>query len=121
MLTKDQISAAKDRPREFVPIKEWTPEGETFDPTKHGVYVSTMTARENGAWELGLHRDKSDPKQDDANLRAKLAVLCVQNEDGSKTFEPADAEWLGEKAHGPLVKIFSVAVRLNQLHGDKGE
>lgn len=115
MLTKDQIKAAKDRPRVFVPIVEWTPDGETFDPTRHGVYVGTMTAREKDAWDLEIYGDENRESAVKENIRAKLAVRTVQNEDGSLMFTPDDIAWLGEKASGPLAKIFDAASPVNKL------
>lgn len=113
MLSIDQIRAAKDRPREFVAIEEWTPEGESFDPAKHGVFVGVMAARDKDAWELEVFGDNSaDARQ---NARAKLAVRTVQNDDGSLMFAPADSEWLGTKSQGPLSTIFDVAMRLNKM------
>lgn len=119
MLSIDQIKAAKDRPREFVPISDWTPEGETFDPAEHGVFVGVMAARDKDAWELEVFGDESaDARQ---NARAKLAVRTVQNDDGSLMFTPADADWLGNKSQGPLSEIFDVAMRLNKMSAEAHE
>lgn len=112
MLNKEQIRSAKDRPREFVPIPEWCPEGETFDPKVHGVYVGTLTAKQKDAYEFEVLRRKGN---ENINVRAMMAVRCVQNEDGTRMFEDAEAEWLGEKAAGPISAIFDVAVRLNSV------
>lgn len=112
MLTKDQIRSANDRPREFVPVPEWTPAGETFDPTKHGVWVGTMSGRDRDSYEAELLKRKAG---DLANVRAVLACRAIQNEDGSRMFTDADAEWLGDKAAGPLSQIFDVTLRLNKL------
>ncbi|WP_254509889.1 hypothetical protein [Anatilimnocola floriformis] len=114
MLTKEQIRGAQDRPREWVPTESWTPEGETFDKTKHGVWVCTMSGRDRDSWE----QDCLNRKGNHVNLRATLAVRVVHDADGKRIFTDADAEWLGEKSPGPLSDIFAVASRLNKLSKD---
>jgi hypothetical protein len=111
MLTKEQIRGAQDRPREWVPVQSWTPEGETFDPAKHGVWVGTMSGKDRDSWESQCLQRKGDL----ANVRASLAVRAIHDADGKRVFTDGDAEWLGDKAAGPLSDIFDVAIRLNRL------
>ena len=115
MLSKDQISAAYDRPREWLPVQDWTPAGETFDATKHGVYVGTMSAGDLESYEMALSQRKEGEV---LNIRALLAVRCVQNADGSRVFADTDADWLGQKAFGPLDDIADIALRLNKRRKD---
>jgi len=110
MLTKDQIRIVNDRPRKWLPIQDWTPDGETFDPTKHGVYVGSLTARDKDAFE----RDFLKPDGRD-NSRAKLAVLTVQDAEGNRVFADADADWLGQKSAAPLSAIFDLAIQVNRM------
>ena len=116
MLTKEQIRAAQDRPREWVPIKEWTPEGETFDPKKHGVYVGTLSSKERDLWEQELIRSRSaDPKANLLSARVKFAVLAVQDEAGNRLLTDDDATWLAEKSAPALSKVTNVAIKLNKI------
>jgi len=122
MLTKDQIKAANDRPREFLPIPEWCPSDQTFDPNTHGVWVGTMSGKDRDSYESELLRRKGpDEHANLVNLRATLAVRTVQDKDGNRLFTDADAEWLGDKAAGPLSAIFNIAVRLNRLRNEDVE
>jgi hypothetical protein len=111
MLTKEQIRGAQDRPREWVPVQSWAPADETFDPQKHGVWVGTMSGKDRDSWESQCLQRKGDL----ANVRASLAARVIHDADGKRIFTDADAEWLGDKAAGPLSDIFDVALRLNRL------
>ena len=116
MLRKEQIQAAKDRPREWVAVPEWTPEGETFDSAVHGVWVGTMSAKDRDSWEQGVYWKKSeDEKSNLENLRTLLAIYSVQDETGTRLFDATDVTWLAEKAGTALTGIFDVAMRLNKL------
>jgi len=117
MLNKDQIFSAKDRQRQWLPLPEWTPDGEQFDETKHGVFVGSMSARDKDYFErLFIEQGGRD------NARAKLAVLTVQDENGNRLFTDADAERLGQKDAGPLSKIFDAALKVNRMaKGDHEE
>jgi hypothetical protein len=117
MLSKEQIRGAQDRPREWVPIVDWAPADETFDPQKHGVWVGTMSGKDRDSWESECLKRKGDL----ANVRATFAVRAVQNPDGARIFLDSDAEWLGDKAAGPLDEIFAVAMRLNKLRKEDQE
>lgn len=114
MLNKDQIKAAKDRPREFLPIPEWTPEGETHDPTKHGVYIGMMGVRQRET----LTTRYKESREDNTVFLTTLAICTVQNEDGSPMFDASDAEWLAEKAEAPLKAIALKALALNKMLAD---
>jgi hypothetical protein len=113
MLSIDAIRQAQDRPREWLPIPEWAPAGETFDPARHGVYVGTMSGRDRDSYEAEILKRTRGDRAD--NVRALLAVKTVQAEDGSRLFTDADTDWLGDKACGPLSAILEVASRLNKF------
>src|SRR5687767_11904467 len=100
MLTKEQIKAARDCRQEWVAIPEWVPEGETFDPQKHGLYVGTMPARRFDYYEQGVLRARENNQR--ANIRALIALCCCRNADGSSFFEYGDEDWLGEQPCGAL-------------------
>jgi hypothetical protein len=109
MLTKDQIFAANDRPREWVAIPEWTPEGESHDPAKHGVWVTALGCRDRDGFELSLSDNNL------GNLRARLAVLACVDENGKRIFADDEAALLGDKSTCAVESIFHVAARLNKL------
>lgn len=116
MLTKDQIRSAKDRPREWVPIQEWTPAGETFNADTHGLFVGALSARAKDAWEYETFSKKPEGEHfNHVNARARLAVLTGQNEDGSRFFDDSDIEWLGDKGAPALQRIYDAAMRVNRM------
>lgn len=115
MLTKAQIFSANDRPREFVPIEEWAPAGETFDPFQHGVYVGMMSAADREAWEVDFSTDTNGKRTAPSNARARLVVKCCQDEAGERLFSDADAEELGRRATKPIQRLFDRAVVVNKL------
>jgi hypothetical protein len=75
------------------------------------IYVGSMTSKQKDAFDL-------ESSEGTGNHRARLAVIVCENEDGSPVFEPADAEWLGEKSWRETDKIFRAAVNLNGMLGD---
>jgi hypothetical protein len=98
-LTRQQILAANDLPREAVPVPEW--DGE--------VEVRAMTASERDSFEA---RHREAPYVD---LRARLAAATICAEDGSLVFSADDVAALGAKSAAPLDRIFSVAARLSGI------
>lgn len=106
ILSKEQILAAADLPRELVDVPEWGGQ----------VYVSTMTGTQRDVWEEELIAAKSpDRKANLANLRARLAAMTLVDEQGAALFTPADVEALGRKSARALDRVFTVALRLNRL------
>lgn len=102
-LTKDQILAADDRPRELVPVPEWGGE----------VYVQTMSGRARDAWEASIVTKDGTPVLED--MRAKLAVACMVDEHGATLFTPADVAALSKKSASALQRVVEVAQRLNRI------
>jgi hypothetical protein len=113
-LSLTAILDADDLVREAVDVPEW---GGT-------VYVSTMTASERDSWEAGVLAGTDAGGQvqisKDAleNMRARLAVLVVCNEEGTRLFTDEHVAALGAKAAPALQRIFDVAKRLNRLGED---
>lgn len=103
MLTKEAILAAEDRPFETVEVPEW---GGT-------VRVQAMSGTDRDAWEATLIGP--DRKPNVANIRARLAVMCIVDEAGNRMFSDADAVALGRKNAGVLDRVAEVARRLNKL------
>jgi hypothetical protein len=116
MLSKEQIKAASDRPKTWLAIPEWTPEGETHDPDKHGVYVGAMSGTERDSYEVDMMRKKGQSEGDNLrNLRATLAVRTVQDAEGNRLFADDDIGWLSNKSAAALDRIATVSAKLNRL------
>ena len=103
-LTKDQIFGADDLKREVVKVPEWGGE----------VWVGVMTGQQRDAMESGQYRlqKSGDPM---ANMRSRMAVYTVTNEDGSPMFTESDIPKLAAKSGIALGRIFEVATRLNGM------
>ena len=105
------ILSSDDLLREPIAIPEW---GVT-------VYVRTMTGMERDGWEASALNEKGQVAITGdalANLRARLAVICLVDEDGGQIFRTKDAKELGGKNAAALDRIFDVAKRLNRLGED---
>lgn len=108
MLNRESILGAEDLPREKVLTPEWG--AGTF------VYVGTMSGAERDSFEQTILEDKkADGKAKLVNVRAKLAVRVVQDEQGQRLFTDDDAEALGRKSAKVLDRIFDVGQRLNGI------
>lgn len=118
LLNRDAILAADDREYEDVECPEW---GGT-------VRVRAMSGTERDSYEASCVQER--PVYDGRgrpvkgqyefrrtldNVRAKLVVRCVVNEDGSRMFEDGDAFALGEKSAAALDRVFDVAARLSRI------
>jgi len=102
MLTREQILGASDRSSEDVEVPEW---GGT-------VRVSAMSGAQRDAFEASLlHNGKPDVR----NAHAKLAAVCIVDEDGKPLFSQADVEALGQKSAAALSRVVTAARRLNRL------
>jgi hypothetical protein len=103
VLSADELLAATALPQEPVELG------------KLGiVYVRGMTGRERDAWEASLMRGKgSDRRPDTRNARARLAVRCLVNADGTRMYTDNDAERLGNIRADYLQKIFDVSQRMS--------
>lgn len=103
MLNREAILGADDLTRERVDVPEWGGE----------VYVAMLTGRDRDAFEAGCQND--DGSKNWVNVRARLAVRCIVDEQGQRIFSDADAEALGRKSAAALARVFDVAARLNHL------
>lgn len=106
-LTRDMILRADDLRRELVHVEEWGGD----------VYVRMLTGGERELFEQWAmaYRDGGSSGQTPRNVRARLAVLTVCDEQGQNLFTLADVEALAAKASAPLERVFDVAWRLNRL------
>ena len=122
ILTRAEILAADDLPRELVEVPEWG----------GSVYVRGLTAMERSEFEnlmLGLENKrikvgKSDDmtiQMDMRVLRVRLSALCMVDEKGNRLFGDDEVEALGRKSADALNRIFVVAQRLSGMTSDDVE
>lgn len=117
ILSRDEIRAAEDRPREVVNVPQWGGD----------VIVTGMSVAEQDKWfealaqpAAGKGKGKGKPKPDELeisqeNFRARLVVRCCVDEQGVRIFQDDDAEWLAEKSARALNAVWVVAAKLNGL------
>jgi hypothetical protein len=108
MLSREQILAAVDLPRETVEVPEWG----------GAVIVSTMTGADRDAFEASV---LTGGKPDLRNMRAKLVAACVVDEAGNRLFSSSDIEALGRKAASALDRVTKAAQRLNRMGEEQFE
>ena len=106
LLSKEQLLAAttaEQLPRETVDIPE----------LGGAVIVLGMTGAQRDAWERSLvvGRGKRRDVNTD-NVRAKLAVRCLVNEQGQRLFTDGDAPALGNLRVDVLNRIYEAAQRV---------
>lgn len=105
-LTKEQILAADDLPKETVTIKGWGGD----------VIIRSLTGEERDAFEEScLDRSEGIAKRNLANFRAKLVSMCLVDEQGNRLFTAAEAEALGRKNGAILDMLAATAQKLNGL------
>lgn len=106
LLTRDQILGAKDIQCELVSVPEWGGD----------VWVYGLTARQRDLYEAGsitIKDGKAEPSLEDA--RARLAVLAIRDEKGSRMFNDLEIRFLAEKSAAALDRIYDVACRLSGI------
>jgi hypothetical protein len=105
-LSKAALLAATALPRERVEVPELG--AGAF------VFIQGMSGSERDAWETSLVRGRgTSRKVDTLNIRAKLVVRCLVNEDGTRVFENHEAEQVGAIRVDVLQRLFEVAQRLS--------
>jgi len=106
LLTRDQIFDSQDIQEEIVAVPEWG----------GSVKVRGMTGIERDVFESSIMQGKGkNIKMNWQNVRAKLVVHSVIDEDGNKLFTDADVARLGEKSAAALDRVFDVAQRLSGI------
>ena len=107
LLDKQTILNVQDLQTEDVDIPEWGGK----------VRVRGMTGRERDIWEQQNLKNAGTKKQriDMDNIRARMCVMCIVDDNGQRIFDDSDAEELGQKNAGPIVKIADVAQRLSEI------
>ena len=99
-LTLEQILTSDDRSTVAVECPEW---GGTC-------YVRTLSADERDAWEIAIE------ETDRRSVRATLVAVALCDKTG-KSLKPTDAQiaGLGQKASGPMDRLFDAVMKLNKM------
>lgn len=80
------------------------------------VNVKELTGAERDSFEASIVDLKSGGRElDSDNVRAKLAVRAVVDDNGARIFEDSDAVELGNLSAAPLSRVYNVAARLAGL------
>lgn len=105
-LKREDILGANDIQIEAVAVPEWGGE----------VYVKGMDGIERDAFEASIVRMKgASGRVNMENIRAKLAVHTICDEEGNKLFTDKDIAALGKKSAAALQRVFVVAQRLSGI------
>ena len=107
LLTKAQIIASDDLPKELVNVPEWGGE----------VYVRTLTAKERDDYEAGfvVQQGGTVKSIDLANVRARLVAMTLVDESGKRMFNDMEVFDLGRKSAVALSRVYEVAKRLSGI------
>lgn len=111
-LSKDQILEASDLKTEPVDVPEWN----------GSVNVRTMTGADRDAFEASLVTVDASGKvsQNLDNMRVKLLVVTVVDDNGNRLFDEGDIAMLGRKSTAAIERVYAAAARLNGI-GAKAE
>lgn len=102
-LTKKDILTVDDLQVEEVNVPEWG----------GSVLVRGLTARERDQFEdTVVENPGKNASINGDNIRSKLCVLCIVDEDGDRLFDDKDVAALGNKSAAALQRVFEVAQRL---------
>lgn len=107
ILSKKDILAKQDLPKEIVSVPEWGGE----------VYIRALSAGELDRYQTSMLQQRHGKSQDVnlENIRSKLVVLTAVDEDGNRLFDDRDAKALSEKSGAAINKLFTVAQRLSGI------
>ena len=106
MLTRDAILSADDLRTLVVSVPEWGGD----------VTVRELTGTERDEYESSVVRTDGDKVSVDArDMRAKLVVMSVVDEDGKRLFTVQDVKALGAKSAKALDRIMDVARSLSGI------
>ena len=109
-LSRAEILAQDDLKYEDVEVPEWG--GAT-------VRVRSLNASERDRFEAStVQRNGKKVTTNLENIRARLCLLCLVDENGERLFQEEDTYPLGGKSAAALDRIFTVAQRLNGLRDE---
>ena len=104
--SRDSILESKTHKTEQIDVPEWG----------GVVFVRTMSGEERDDFEASLvDAAGPDQKKNFRNLRARLLVKTIVDENGNRLFSDADAVPLGRQSAVILDRVFSISQRLNSL------
>jgi hypothetical protein len=107
-----KIQRVRDIKQESVPTPEWADEG------IESVNVRGLSGYQRDEFEDScLKRGKAGQAAEfnANNLRAKMVIRCVVDDDGDLVFHEDDLIWLGNKSASALSRIYDVAARLSRI------
>jgi hypothetical protein len=102
MLDREKILSSQDLETEEVEVPEWN----------GSVFIKGMTGTERDAFEQSIVDGK---KTNLVNIRSKLLVKCICDENGERLFDEKDVDVLGAKSAAALDRLFEVAQGLNGM------
>lgn len=109
LLSKEAIFGADDRRYELVEVPEW---GGT-------VRLRSLTGEERDRYEAGTFKQVGNKQvRDLRNIRARLVVLSVVDEQGAPMFDQNDVAALSRRSAAALDRLFEAACRLSGLSED---
>jgi len=109
LLSKEAILGAQDMTTQDVEVPEWA----------GTVRVKALTGSERDAFESEIvQRNGKNITQNLKNIRARLVVMAVVDEQGNRLFGFRDIEALGEKSAKALDRVFAVAQELSGLRDE---
>lgn len=108
VLGKDDILNADDMKTESVDVPEWGGE----------VIIKTLTARQKDAWEASIVKQGSGTKMNLIDMRARLVVVSIVDDQGKRVFADSDVGKLTQKFCKAVDRVFDAAQRLNKMTDD---
>lgn len=104
LLTREEILGANDLAYRDVPVSEW----------KEGAFVrvKAISGSERDEYEGFVAGDRKSGKLNTRNMRARLLVLALIDEDGKRLFTINDLESLGRKNAAVIDRLYDVATEL---------
>lgn len=104
VLTRDDILAADDRPRQLVEVPEWG----------GAVWVRALSGLDRNV--IGNYATrKSGEETAPLDWPIRLCAMCITDEQGKRLFQDADVKRLAEKSPIALDRVFKVALEINGL------
>lgn len=103
MNIKQQILDANDRPSIAIAVPEWG---------GVAVHIGTMNGTERDAWEVLLAQQKAESVD---NFRARLLVMCMYDDSGTRIFADNEAALLAGKSSVVLDRLYTAAAKLNAI------
>lgn len=100
MLNKDQILSADDFASRDVEVPEWG----------GSLRLRSLSARDRDHFEAQFAQS-----QDLTNIRSRLVVLAIVDEEGNRIFSDAEAKALGEKSGLVVDRLFDIVREMNGM------